>query len=379
MSRRTREAAQQAAAQATAAATESQQSVENVEIPQFVPEPEPEKPRQQKRESKKDSDGDEPVVTIRRNEPRRRALEELENRHNKAKGIEPEPEPEPKAEVKPEIEAKTESESAVEPAVEPAAEVAEPVAEPVVEAPKLVRVKVDGEEFDVPEEEIEAAGGVKAYQKDKAAENRLVKANQALAETRQLQAAIAQHTQRTVAPQQPQPTLDQFIASKMEKLRFGTEEEFAAAMREILQIQRVDVNAITHNAVMTMQKNMAVDNFKKEFQDVVSNPLLLRLASTLENERVAKLGPQPDWNSFYRSIGNEVRSVTGRQSQTPATTPKSTTSDPISQSPSEKEARKASIVNIPTAAARASVAETKPETREDILNSMRKSRGLPVG
>ena len=372
--------ASQAAVQASSAAQESQAST-SAEIPSFTEPQSTESKSERKTEKSPTPVEKEPI--LRRNEPRRQALEEIENRDLKQRGIEPEAEKEAEKESekksekpadKPEIKA------------EPAAEAEKPAEQQVADdQPKMVKVKVDGAEFDVPEAEIEAAGGVKAYQKDKAAENRLEKANKALAETRQLQALIAQQVQRNAAqqqPQQPKPTMDQFIASRMEKLRFGTEEESASAMREILQLQRVDTNEITQNAVMTMQKNMAVDNFKKEFQDVVSNPLLLRLAATLENEHVARHGPQKDWNTFYRSIGNQVRSVTGRQSQPTANTPKSTistTSDPISQSPSEKEARKASIVNIPTAAARATVAESKPETREDILNSMRKSRGLPVG
>ena len=80
---------------------------------------------------------------------------------------------------------------------------------------------------------------------------------------------------------------------------------------------------------------------------------------------------------FYRTIGNEVRSVVGRSSQ-PA---KATVEAPVGNtSQTDKEPRKASIVNLPTASTRAAVKEDpKPETREDILNDMRKRRGLPIG
>jgi hypothetical protein len=47
----------------------------------------------------------------------------------------------------------------VEPKEEPKSEaVVEAPAEVVAEAPKVVRVKVDGEEFDAPADEVEAAG-----------------------------------------------------------------------------------------------------------------------------------------------------------------------------------------------------------------------------
>jgi hypothetical protein len=48
-------------------------------------------------------------------------------------------------------------------------------------------------------------------------------------------------------------------------------------------------------------------------------------------------------------------------------------------SASEKEAKKASIVNLPTASQRAVLPkEEKPQTREEIFREERKARGLPV-
>lgn len=378
MSRKSREMASQVAAQANSAAqsaqsVQSESSAEPALEPSTSPEVRVEAP-----------------IPRLRNEPRRLAMEEIEQRELRQKaGDRPAPtvaseEPAPVTEPAPEP----------VPVAEPGAE---PAAEPAPQPVPMVKVKVDGQEFEVPQSEIDEAGSVAAYQRERAAENRLEKANRALAETRQLQALIAQHAQATMTPPKPQLTPAQFIAERMEKVRFGTEEESATAMQEILQFQQPNIEAITQNAVTTMQKNMAVDNFKKEFQDIVANPLLLQLASTLENQRAARLGPNTDWNAFFRGIGNEVRSVTGMsrgtsaaigQSQSTAAQPgvaalaaatAQQATDQTSQAPSEREARKASITNLPTAAARAAMPETKPETREDILNQMRKSRGIPVG
>ena len=308
-----------------------------------------------------------------RNEPRRLAMEEIEALDLERKGLTPETPPATPEAVKPEP-IPAPQVTAPETPVAPIAAAAEPI--------KTVKVKVDGQEFDAPQADVDAAGGISAYQRDKASENRLAKANQTLAETRQVQAYIAQLVQQ-LAPKQPTETDAQFIASKMDMIRFGTPEESAVALQEVLSrsAQKIDPQAITQQAVSTMQRNLALDSFKKEFQDVVTHPMLLRLAVSLENERISKTGQPADWASFYSTIGNEVRSVTGRQSQ-PATAlaaPAATTSDTPSPA-SDKEARKASIVNVPTAAARAELpTEPKPETREDILNQMRKSRGLPVG
>ena len=247
--------------------------------------------------------------------------------------------------------------------------------EPESVEPKKVRVKVDGEEFEVPQEEIDAAGSVAIYQRERAAENRLRKTNESLAETRRIQAQIAQWLEQNT-PKAIVETDDQFITARMESVRFGTPEESALAMKEILgrTNKPVDANLITTVAINRIREDAGIDVFKKEFSDIVSSPLLLKLASTLENEKKQQLKQVPDWNEFYRSIGNEIRSVVGRQNQTFAKQADGNTSQP------DKEERKSSIVNLPTAASRAAVPEAqKPETREDVLNEMRKARGLLTG
>ena len=368
MSRKSRERyAAEAAAEANQNAQVASQAPElSLEPADAVPQVQP-----------KDDENTRPPL---RNEPRRLAMAEIEARDLRTKGIQdvvtaPVPEAKPEAAAKPET-----APAVATPAPEsaPAAVAAEtPASEPAV---KTIKVKVDGQEFDVPQADVEAAGGVTAYQKDKAAENRLNKANQALAETRKTQANTLQWIQQNTS-KEPVLTDDQFIASKIDTIRFGTPEESSAALREVLKRSNpaIDQNAITQQAVTIMQRNQALDKFTKEFQDVVTNPVLLRAAVSIEAERMQQTGPQTDWPKFYQTIGNEVRSVTGRPSQ-PTMTPVVPTNDTTSQSPSDREARKASIVTIVPAAARAVLpTETKPETREDTLNAMRKSRGLPVG
>ncbi len=352
MSKRSRE--QHAAIAASEASSAAQLAPE----PTAQPEPENE-PRNE--------DAPRPVL---RNEPRRMAMDEILNRDRETKGIEAEtPEPEiPASDPTPHDPAL---------AIQGEAAVPAPTPEPI----KMVKVKVDGQEFEVAQTEVDEAGGVTAYQRDRASDNRLRKANETLAETRRAQAAIAQWIQQQT-PQPPPLTDDQFVQSKVDVIRFGTPEESATALKEVMARSnpRVDPQAITQQAVSQMQQNLAVDNFKKEFQDVISNPMLLRLAVSLEAERKPPQGPQADWATFYRSIGNEVMSVVGRQPQpsTPAAVPATPTPD--TPSPVDKEARKASIINLPTASARAALPQDqKPESREELLNSMRKSRGIPTG
>lgn len=322
-----------------------------------------------------------------RNDPRNKAMDELLASREPQ---EPTAEPRPKAEDEqaPEpVPLTPEQILAANTPADPAATVTAPTqaVEPVIE---MVKVKVDGVESEVPKAEVEEAGGVRAYQTAKAADNRLNKANEALAQTRQVQAQIAtwaQQQQAAQPPKLPELTNDQFIQSKVDLIRFGTPEESAAALRDVIARgnPRIDQNQITQTVMSQISKNSAVDSFKKEFQDIVSNPILLRAAISLENERApqAQANPQTDWGNFFRTIGNEVRSATGRQTQ-PATTAV-TTATPSADPTSlviDKEARKSSIVNLPTAAARAALpTESKPETREDTLNAMRKSRGIQTG
>lgn len=305
--------------------------------------------------------------TVFRN-PRDGVMEEVIARHNK--GFEQQEPETPKEEPKPEPEAKE------TPKEEPKPEVAP---EPVVEPIKNVRVKVDGEEFDVPETEVNEAGGLRSYQLQRAGENRLKKAQDILAEARRVQSESA--------PKPVPVTDDKFLQDRIDIIRFGTPEESAAALREVMQhsSQKTDNSIVINQAVTQIKRDNAITKFKEEFSDVAANPLLMKLAGTLENETLSKIPPdalanpqfvvQFDWNDFYRRIGNQVRGAVGRPYQ-PATA--SQTNGTPSPSP-DKEARKASIVNLPTAAARAAIPEeAKPETRADILNDMRKSRGLPT-
>lgn len=300
---------------------------------------------------------DEPARTIKpRNEPRERGMDEIIARREK-----------------PPAETETPEETPLEDAI------TETPAETPVETPiekKTVKVKVDGEEFEVPQEEVDAAGGVGIYQRERAADNRLKKTNEALAETRRVQAQMAEWMTKNT-PKQPTQTDEQFITERMDTMRFGSPEDSAKAMREILSHnrQQIDPNMVTAMAVSQINEGMAIKEFDREFADVGKNPLLLKLAATLVQERKRQLKQIPDWSNFYRSIGNEVRSVTGRPNQPPA----AQVTDGKTSQP-DKEARKASIVNLPTAASRAALPEaTKPETREDVLDSMRKRRGIPTG
>ena len=382
--RRTSAAAESAAAEASQAARVLQQRAqesrsarqETLHLPtkaEASPEPSPEP--SDDGESRKDQP---PPRQIKRGDPVRDGIMEDIRR---ARG-EPQEDEHPAEPAAPEPVAAPQQTVATEPAVEPAA--------PAQEAPKLVKVKVDGVESEVPEADVEAAGGLKSYQLQKAGENRLAKVNEALEQTRQTQAAILRMAQQQQQPAAPQQTPDEFLRAKMDAIRFGTPEEGAAAFQEAIARlnPRIDQNQIIAQATLSMKRDMAVQAYQREFQDVLANPMFKKLSDILEREALSayvqngqadwgRLG-QLDWGNFYTTIGTQIRGAVPRQSQPPA--PTQQTAGHTSPVPSDKEARKASIVEPPkAAAARATLPEEpKPETREESLNAMRRSRGLPV-
>ena len=193
-------------------------------------------------------------------------------------------------------------------------------------------------------------------------------------------------------PAQPAQTPDQFIASKMDAIRFGTPEEAAAAWQEVSAAQnpRVDENSLIVKAAANIKHDGALAAYNSEFADVLATPNARKLSGVLVHEKLSPFMPngkpnwtalgQLDWQQFYRTIGNELRSTFGKPSQ-PAPTPAAVAVASGNPSQPDKEARKASIVNLPTAAgARAELpAEEKPQTREQILAQARKARGLPTG
>jgi len=347
------------ASMAAKALAESQQAAQQAEAKPELPIETAQdfEPVQERQEQEEKSDI---VHRPPRNEPRRQAMEEIEARDIQSKtslglelGLEEEEKPKPKEEPK------------------ITQDPPPPTAEDMLRGSKFsvptVRVKVDGEEFDVPQTEIDDAGGVKSFQIQRAADNRLRKANEALAEIRKLQENRAE-----TSKQSP----DDFLKSKIEVLRWGTPEESAAAFKEILEKQNkpIDHQMIVEMAADRIRHDDAVKKFDKEFTDIGASKMHLKLVLALRNEALQK-GHPGDWDNFYRSLGNEVRAVMPKQSQ-PTAAEKA--QDSTSPAP-DKEARKASIVNLPQAAARAALPEEpKPETRSDILNQMRKMRGLPT-
>ena len=398
MSRRTENAATQAAEEASAAARVLQERSQEAQAEKRETLHLPKKAEaEQKAEAKAKPeviDNDRVRQIPRGNIHRDEMMEEIREKRGENKPNETTEAVENKGEVA--KDAATQQEKTVDTAAEATASTEVAAAETTVETPimvEMVKVKVDGEESQVPKAAVDAEGGIVAYQINRASERRLKQTNEALAETRRTQAALAEWAKQQ-KPAEPQITDDQFIATKIDAIRFGSSEESSAALREVIARAnpRQDSNAIVMQATVNMQHNLAQAKYRSDYQDVFANPVLKIAAEAMERQELSKYvgqhGPdwqklsQLDWTTFYGTIGTQVRNAAGPRPHQPAQSGAAASGGNTSQL-SEKEARKASIVEPPKAAAARAASKEEPtltpeEARQSSLREMRKSRGLPV-
>jgi hypothetical protein len=357
---------QQAAEKAAEAAMQASEAGRVLRAQREEKAPEPEAPQ---------VEGERPPA---RNEPRQRGMEEIERRDLQNKGLDTPKEEEAKPEVPDPTPLTPEQILAANQESQPAPA---PVVEEVV--PETVTVKIFGEERQVPKEEVEEYGGIKAYQIAKAAEVQLREAKEAQAEARRERENLMRHLQQQMQPKEPIKTPAQIVQEKIDLIRFGTPEESAAALQEVLEKSqtKIDPNHLLHQAVQLFNEQTAFAKFKSDFPEIASNPELEKFATMLGREQaleIYKLGKTPEWSKFYTDLGQKVRSVIGYKPNQPA--PIATTTGQTSPGSSEKEARKASIVTLPTAAARAKQPEEpQPPTRAEIFSEMRRGRGQHTG
>jgi len=256
---------------------------------------------------------------------------------------------------------------AAEPEAKPQAEAApETEPKPETEQPETVTVKVDGQEFQVPKEEVDAAGGIRAYQMEKAAAKRLQEASQYRAE------AIRLYQQYQAPAQQPGPTAAPATddAALARAIQAGSEEEAVNAIRTLRQ-RDFDPNQIDRLIDYRVQERIGFqtgfERFRTEYAHIVSDPDLLDWAQSLDNRYKQQANPETGqpWSSYwerYDYIGKQI----SRKFPTAA--------NPME----EKRQKKASVTPLPQVQARKGpdvVDEDAPEDTQAEIARMRKERG----
>ena len=267
-----------------------------------------------------------------------------------------------KGEVEPFVPAEVPPE---EPTEEPAPleTLPEPTAQPVIH-----KIKINGVEKELTYEELVARA-----QKVEAADTYLAEAARIRRE-----AEVASHQ-----PVHPQGPSSEEVASQRQEeflalaraIQMGTEEEAVAALN---QWQKLNASpSITpDDLARTVDERLtfkgAVARFQTEFQDIVSDPVLVALATQRDQELVNQ-GDKRDYYTRYAEIGTQLRTwKSGLIAQ--ATPP----AEPIV---SDKQARKASVPNAPKPASAKAPVQTEQEepveSASQVIANMAKSRGGP--
>ena len=260
----------------------------------------------------------------------------------------------------------------------------EPPPEPTKDAAppaKTRKIKVDGEEQEVPEDRIYDAG-VRALQKESAADRRLQEATEKLTRAEQLLAAAekrpAAEPEKSESPPSGSPDAD--VEALAKAIQFGTEDEVKAAVKTMLNRQgpgRSDATPKPEEVVAVVEQRLefksALNQFQTDFKDVWEDPYLRKLAfdedDRLQKEIIAGNREPMNYLERFAEAGKAVREWRDRIAQ-PSGAPKVDIG-------ADKRDRKAAAGSIPSAGGRAAPAPAPaaPANPTDIVREMRQARG----
>lgn len=220
---------------------------------------------------------------------------------------------------------------------------------------RMVHIVVDGRSIEVPEDKIIEAGK-RTLQKESAADRRL---QEAVAKERQAQQLLEQARRLSNPDADDINTTPSYDASQTTQATKGLDPEA--------------LDALLENKLYMRDAQKAVEKFKQDFPEIVSDPHLIRLAANLEQERLdtaTALGESfGDPYESYRKHGESIREwLKTRAPYAP----------PVS---ADKVDRKRSIMAVPAVNATAPrPQEKKPLSVAEQIEAMREARlkGRPV-
>lgn len=249
--------------------------------------------------------------------------------------------------------------------------------------PRMVKVKVYGEEKEITEEEL-----IRSYQKDAAAAKKLEEAvlKQQALELREtaLAGREAQLAKQLQEPAKQSETThdDVDIASQVVAAIYeGDEEKTREALIKLMKGRQgqqaqptPDLTQITQsvtNQVKTqLAQESAMGKFLSDFADVVSDPYLVKIADEFLLQEQAQGKP---YAAALQEAGNRTRSWIADKA------PKQTTTNTNTQTRTERAKAKVNIDAVPSTSATAGGTDDAPEeTTTSIISQMRKARGLPA-
>ncbi len=250
-------------------------------------------------------------------------------------------------------------------------------------ATKKRTLKVDGEEVEFDEDKIIDAG-IRALQKESAADKRLEEATELLRQAKALSnnQNEQQNSQPPVTTQGAEtPTLATDEAKAIANaIQYGDEEESAEAIQKIFgrsqatqEIQQLSPADIQKAVSDQLAFNSAIEMLEKPpedggFGDLMSDPMLSKMVADKE----AELRTEKEWGSYhdlFTAAGNAIREwrndLIGKSSGN------------VSDIKSRQQ-RKASANSTVSSASTTSspAAPEKPKSTSDIIEEMRRSRSV---
>lgn len=237
-----------------------------------------------------------------------------------------------------------------DPEAEPTEPKAEEPVEPVAEVPpppvaQKHKLKVNGKELELTTDELIARA-----QKIEAADDYLRQAVQLHKATKE------------PAPEPKAPaSVEEDDAALARAIQTGTEQEAVAAIQKL----RARPSVSTDDVLRTVNTQLAVHEanrkFESEYADIVKDPYLLSVVQ-MELQKRIQAGDQRTYQENLFEIGENLKAWKASLI-------------PQSAQAQEKQARKASVTVIPTAAARAAgKTEDKPESASDVIAELAKQR-----
>ena len=246
--------------------------------------------------------------------------------------------------------------------------------QPEVEtAPAQVRtykIKVNGVEKELTEEELLARA-----QKVDAADTYLADA----VRTRKQAAEEYDNWKK----QQNQPSKQDADARRREELReltraiqMGTEEEAMEAVARLQQANQappLNRDELMRTVDERLNFQEAVGVFKRDYEDIVGDPVLSKLASDRDQELLAA-GDSRSYMERFRAIGDDLRAWKGEIVKSAGPAMQEVKAE-------DKRSRKAAAPSTPTAASKKSAPiiadDEKEESYSDIISGIAKQRGGP--
>ena len=228
-------------------------------------------------------------------------------------------------------------------------EASEATEEVAAEVPRKIKIKVDGQEEELTEEEVIALA-----QKGKSADKRFQEA----AELRRQAEELRQPPEKSDVDE----NLEEDEVALARAIQMGSEAEAVEAIRKIRNRPSPgdDANLIDDR----IRGVQAMERFKTEYADIVSDPDLMNLAFMKDQQLVAKKDGRGYWERFD-AIGKELRGKYLKPAAAPS---------------EDKVERKADVVTLKRAAARQAPA-AEPDQEESpsaVIADIAKRRGQSV-